>query len=112
MNADETVKVLRCHASQTSGVRGNCKDCPANRGDHELCAYNETLVNAADLIESLTAQLAESQRREKTAVSDLRYCMVYLGKIHGHWPCFVCSKDRKCVSCNPIWRGVGEGEKV
>jgi chromosome segregation ATPase len=39
-------------------VRGNCKDCPANRGDNELCAYNETLIAAAALVESLTTQLA------------------------------------------------------
>ncbi len=58
MNANEIVKALRCHASQHSGVRGNCKDCPANRGNHELCAYTETLTEAAALIEQQEADLS------------------------------------------------------
>lgn len=48
MNADETVRALRWLAKDT-----------------EFIFAAENLNDAADLIESLTAQLAESQRREQ-----------------------------------------------
>jgi len=51
MNADEIVRAIRWLAKDTEFVFGA-----------------ETLNEAADLIESLQAQLAESQRRERAAV--------------------------------------------
>lgn len=54
LNADEIVRALR-----------NCK---AYKTKSDL---QTTMLMAADLIESLQAQLAESQRREKAAVEDL-----------------------------------------
>ena len=66
MNADEIVKALRhCYQEDIHG----CGDCPLNR--HDLCYEANLELSAADLIESLQAQLAESQRRERAAVEDL-----------------------------------------
>jgi hypothetical protein len=72
----------------------------------------QAMFAAAGLIESLTAQLAEAQRRADAAVEDLTslektgtYCRICKHYINGecHYP-----NGR----CNWQWRGVGEGEKV
>lgn len=60
MNDNEIVKALREHAEW---AQENEWECPITLGDD--------LRKAADLIESLQAQLAESQRRERAAVEDL-----------------------------------------
>ena len=57
MNADEIVNALR----------ENAEWCDANEYDVPLCMGDNQRA-AADLIESLQAQLAESQRREQAAV--------------------------------------------
>ena len=62
MNAEDIVKVLRhCYSKDIKG----CEDCPLNESD--LCYEANLELSAADLIESLQAQLAESQRRERAA---------------------------------------------
>jgi hypothetical protein len=95
MNAEDIVKVLRhCYSEDIKG----CNDCPLNR--HDLCYGANLELLAADLIEKLQVevnewqerhrqaainwqqenkecvklqeQLAESQRRERAAVEDLR----------------------------------------
>ena len=59
MNADEIVKALRhCYQEDIQG----CYGCPLNR--HDLCYEANLELSAANLIESLQAQLAESQRME------------------------------------------------
>lgn len=66
------------------------------------------MTNAANCIESLQAQLAESQRREQAAVEDM-------GKCGG--TCHVCQRDEDGTceggdGCNFIWRGPQEaGER-
>ena len=55
-----------------------------NPGDNLILkALKGHLTNAADMIESLETQLAESQRRERAAVEDLR-------RFPGITPCHVC----------------------
>jgi len=41
-----------------------------------VCDPNKLLTSAADLIESLQAQLAEAKRRAERAVADLKYIAV------------------------------------
>jgi hypothetical protein len=60
MNADEIVRALR----------ENAEWCDANEYEVPIC-MGDNQRGAADLIESLQAQLAESQRRERAAVEDL-----------------------------------------
>ena len=56
MNADEIVKALRhCYQEDIHG----CEDCPLNESD--LCYEANLELSAADLIESLLAQLAEKE---------------------------------------------------
>lgn len=66
MNSDEIVKALRyCMVL-------NCEKCPKFYTAKKYPSCMIQLENdAANLIESLTAQLAESQRREKAAVNML-----------------------------------------
>lgn len=70
-----------------------------------------TMFTAANLIESLTAQLAESQRREKAAVEDILVA-------HDKGRCKVCKHMQNVEQCQKWpsrscfeWRGVeGGGE--
>ena len=67
MNADEIVKALRCG----NGIGGWCyADCGFRENDH--CELSERAVRngAADLIESLQAQLAEVQRDYRPSPGD------------------------------------------
>ena len=77
-------------------------------------------IKAADLIESLQKQLAESQRRERAAVEDLTY---FAGAITTGEPCSRCiynPNDMGCEldgsqydddgECHFTWRGPQEGE--
>ena len=139
MNADEIVKALRDAAQDNDNACGydyeNCDECPKS----ELCIFTKLAGNAADLIESLQAEVdeyhawqkgkigveeyltlkqqyadllerfAESQRREMAAVADMKN----MSK-GGYDLCDVCTK--KCYSyakqCgNFDWRGAQEDEK-
>lgn len=72
MNADEIVKALRTNDLCPQVIVGG-KEVDANRA-------------AADLIESLQAQLAKSQRREKAAVEVIRVARNLLSfAIKGQW---------------------------
>ena len=67
--ADEVVRALRDYASDCDSDSEYCFQCTF------ACVCDKFDNNApkiiADLIENLTAQLSESQRREKAAVGDL-----------------------------------------
>lgn len=69
--ADEVVRALRDYASDCDSDSEYCFQCTF------ACVCDKFGGNApkiiADLIESLTAQLTESQRREKAVVEDLKY---------------------------------------
>jgi hypothetical protein len=99
MNVDEIVKELR-------------EACTDNEYAPPM-ASNKMLTQAADLIESLQAQLVESQRRHKAAVEDLKKAMP-------HWCCKNKSKEYcpvsavtgvvDCAYCGDWeWRGPQEG---
>jgi hypothetical protein len=63
----------------------------------------EQLGDAADLIESLQAQLSASQRRERAAVEDIEKMM----RICEKGSCHFCA-DGDCTDspyCSPKWRG-------
>lgn len=93
MNADEVVKELRRRGLSNGTTLG----------------YHSGLFEAAaDMIESLQAQLAEAQKREKAAVEDL----VAIGDCRtcgnkNAW----CDNPDRCKGYE--WRGThdGEGEK-
>ena len=59
MNAEQIMRALR--------------SCARNCDGSHSCWHSAILKDAAALIESLTAQLAESRRREKAAVADLKH---------------------------------------
>jgi len=71
--ADEIVRALRCTKSQNK----NCENCKYavwmddDSGLLDFCNTNALESDAADLIDSLTAQLSESQRRERDARNEL-----------------------------------------
>ena len=89
MNAEEIVKALRC-CNRSKGHR--CSECPVfSRYEHRICKATVDRF-AADLIESLQAQLAASQRREQAAVEDIHEIDRFNGK------CFRC-KSWNGVRC-------------
>lgn len=60
MNADEIVRALRCNWKCSKEKCDGCKYLYIEEGGMGVCkAKNHIYYNAADLIESLTAQLAE-----------------------------------------------------
>ena len=61
MNADEIVRALRCCGIHDDDK--NCGECPVCATEEICCT--ELMPQADELIDSLTAQLTESQRREK-----------------------------------------------
>lgn len=63
MNADEIVRALRCCGCGRS-AGSDCDNCPKNTIDYPKCAIS-TLDVAADLIESLTAQLIDYHHMEQ-----------------------------------------------
>ena len=110
MNAEEIVQALRI-CNRTKGHR--CSECPVfSRYAHGICKRTVDRT-AANLIESLQAQLAESQRREQAAVEQIEQQMVFDAQ-KGCEPCEICSNADKtpCEECNPKWRGLqaGKGE--
>ena len=65
MNANEIARGLRyCYSKDM--VRG-CNECPYYDREDDTCTTKNLELQAADLIESLQAQLTESQRRERAA---------------------------------------------
>ena len=94
MDADEIVKALRRMAENS-------------RSKHDV------LVASADLIESLQAQIVESQRRERAAVEQIEQQMIFDAQT-GREPCEICTNAEKtpCVHCEPKWRGpvAGKGD--
>lgn len=74
MNPDEIIRALRENADW----------CGANEYEIPLC-MGDNQREAADLIESMQAKLAESQRRERAAVEDL----------NGTGACFTCKHFRR-----------------
>ena len=102
--ADEIVRALRDYASDCDA----CSDCFYC---DFACVCGKFDYNApkiiADLIESLTAQLTASQRREKAAVEDINLLE----------DCGVCkhhdldSCDLAGTKCQFEWRGPQEAEK-
>lgn len=98
MNAETIVKHLRLCAQN-----GDCYKCEMDN----VCDPNKLLTSAADLIESLQAQLAEAKRRTEKALG-------YIKKIFGCDDC-VHNDDTNyetCKSCNIYdkwqWRGDAE----
>jgi hypothetical protein len=117
MNADEIVRALReC---------GDCDTCPyyscwidEHTGDPaDACDEGRLFRDVIALIESLQAQLAASQRRERAAVEDLRRnrkykcdCCHYANKQGQYIPCRDCQSP---ISNNEDlwqWRGPQAGE--
>jgi hypothetical protein len=95
MNADEIVRVLRSYSQSLVGYKLGCE-------------FADAVENGASLIESLQAQLAASQRRERAAYLDLKY---YLGvnEENGvvYMPKFIV--ERLITLCGPQEAGAEEG---
>ena len=108
--ADEIVRALRDYASDCDDDEACCQCTFAWVCDK---FDNNAPKIIADLIDSLTAQLAESQRREKAAVEGLEYLMA--NQYDNAWICDHCVKrpaiGETCKECNPEWRGPQEAEK-
>lgn len=132
MNADEIVRALKCTGNETE----HCKSClyAIQSKDKEMirrgwwldfCANEKIQRDAADLIESLQAQLAASQRREQAAVEDMEHIASEIEKCN--WVlkkdgekvaslhlgrCAVCSHkycgDEYGGGCKFEWRGPQE----
>ena len=80
MNADEIVNRLREYAKHCDGVHS--------------CWNDTTLISAADLIESLQAQLSASQRRADAAVEDMKLIVDAVREEHcDETCCFACAFD-------------------
>jgi len=70
-NDEELVAALRCTKNENRG----CLSCGYQvlyNGRYDYCDRERMEKDAADLIESLTARLAKSQRRERAAVEDMK----------------------------------------
>lgn len=137
MNAEDIVKVLRhCYSEDIKG----CNDCPLN--ENGLCYEANLELSAADLIESLQKQLndmtdtarqnyckfvrtseerdelqnelAETQRRERAAVEDMKAIIRNVGSHKS--ACDICSKPcgyegLQSDWCDHFrWRGTKDGE--
>lgn len=88
-------------------LRDSCSGC-----DPTPCCEFEVLgPAAADLIESLQAQLAESQHREQAAVKQIEQKMIFDAGM-GREPCEICANAEKtpCIHCEPKWRGPQAGK--
>lgn len=86
MNADEIVKALRAAAAKWEAKNKFI-------GTGELRVH-DALNDAAGLIESLTAQLAESQRRERAAAEAMKLIAdEYREKVGDDGICGLCKQD-------------------
>ena len=103
MNNDEIVRALRCYASDCNNDDA-CKQCTF-AWMCDKCDGNAPKIIAA-LIDSLTSQLAKSQRREKAAVEQIEQQMIFDAGA-GREPCEICANAEKtpCTHCKPKWRG-------
>ena len=103
--ADEIVRALRDYASDCDDDEACCQCTFAWVCDK---FDNNAPKIIADLIDSLTAQLTESQRMEKAAVEDINLLE----------DCSVCkhhdldSCDLAGTKCHFEWRGPQEAERV
>ncbi len=103
---------------------GDCYKCEMDN----VCDPNKLLTSAADLIESLQAQLAKSQRRERAAVDDMKVMALVMRESEeiSEGCCFACKYDAQnlpgdvilaygecpgyeCSNCFE-WRGDAEEE--
>jgi hypothetical protein len=104
MNADEIVRSLR----------ENAEWCDANEYEVPIC-MGDNQRESADLIESLQAQLAESQRRERAAAEDLKISAYCRTCAKGCGLCEALSKRDHEGGCKDYeWRGpqeAGEGAR-
>ena len=102
MNEEEIIKGLRRCAD-----RGGCEKCPYEDTDKGICIDN-LMYDAADLIESLQAQLAASQRREKAAVDTLTKLLKHANDDDDI--CAYCNNQIICngKSCESYREGVGD----
>ena len=112
MDVDEIVKELREHTYWC----GSSNDASRNIHPH-ICD------SAVDLIESLQAQLTESQRRQKAAVEDMKHIANKIEKCHYKLGdgedevsslhlgrCDVCTKIcHEDKPCKFEWRGPQKG---
>lgn len=97
MSSEEIVKRLRTFARHCDGVHA--------------CWNDVTLKAAADLIESLTAQLTEAREREWAAIED-----IYFINGNDDGVCSICQSKDECTlcldgTCSFAWRGPREEEK-
>ena len=111
MNAEKIIDGLR-YCDESAGL---CIGCPLDM-DFKDDKYCNIRLEAADLIESLLAQLAESRRRERAAVEDLELVCA------GGESCFVCKNlenrgddfpciyGEGCMGEKWQWRGPQDGE--
>lgn len=104
MNADEIVKALRTYS-------------PAYYNYKFDGATAQAIYDAADLIESLQAQLAAEKRRADAAVGDLRKhrkykcdCCYYAGKQGKYIPCRDCQSPISTYGDGWQWRGQQAGK--
>lgn len=96
MNANEIVMALRC-CNRSKGHR--CSECPVfSRYEHRICKATVDRF-AADLIETLQAQLAASQRREMAAVEDLEYACGSSGEFELRSICDICRRKQTDGTC-------------
>jgi hypothetical protein len=119
MKANEIVKVLRACGKGNSA----CEKCPFYIGeDSSECRFN-AIYESADFIESLQAQLRESQCRADAAVEDMKHIANKISQCKGF---LSGGEDRvqdlklgRCDVCKGIcyrdepckfeWRGPQEG---
>lgn len=114
MNADEIVKALRAQANCEKFYKehNDCSGCPMpykeNPSYQKMCVGfgEEVLPQTADLIRSLQAQLAESQRREKAAVENMTAVL----KRDSDDICAYCKNRIECEGqqCEKYSSGVGD----
>ncbi len=108
---EEILRALRCTKSENS----QCASCSYRvmyKGLHDYCDTEKLECDAASLIESLQAQLLESQRREKAAVNDMipRRAICKHGNSCNFISDFTGRHD--CMACDKFeWRGPQEAGK-
>lgn len=93
MTQEEIVKYLR----------KSCHDCNPT----PCCEYEVLGIEAADLIETLTARVERAEEERDAAVEDIEKLLGqpdYLGV------CWACANDcKKGDECKPKWRGLQGG---
>lgn len=111
MNADEIVRALRCHMRHGAGCL-ECPKKPEQKGSTAVqSVYNCTdnmCRDAADLIESLQAQISASQRRADAAVEDLYMACKHTPCNTGVCTTKGCKGNR--IPCEFEWRGPQEAD--